>query len=84
MQFAENFIAGKCAESVGMRIKMFLKKRPVCDIINRLWRVVRVVDRAALEMLCPLRDPGFESLTLRQKACNFIITGFYFACRLIM
>ena len=50
MQFVENFIAGKCAESVGMRIKMFLKKRPVCDIINRLWRVVRVVDRAALEI----------------------------------
>ena len=30
------------------------------------WRVVRVVDRAALEMPCPLRDPGFESRTLRQ------------------
>ena len=39
-----------------------------------------MVDRAALEMPCPLPDPGFESLTLRQKqatnslAC-FFITG---------
>lgn len=31
------------------------------------WRVVRVVEGAALEMLCPERDLGFESLTLRQK-----------------
>ena len=31
------------------------------------WRVVRVVDRAALEMLCPLPDPGFESRTLRHR-----------------
>lgn len=30
-------------------------------------RVVRVVEGAALEMLCPERDLGFESLTLRQK-----------------
>ena len=32
-----------------------------------IWRVVRVVEGAALEMLCPERDLGFESLTLRQK-----------------
>ena len=31
------------------------------------WRVVRVVDRAALEMPCPLPDPGFESRTLRHQ-----------------
>ena len=32
------------------------------------WRVVRVVEGAALEMLCPEKDPGFESLTLRHQA----------------
>lgn len=32
-----------------------------------IWRVVRVVEGAALEMLCPERDLGFESLTLRHR-----------------
>lgn len=31
------------------------------------WRVVRVVDRAALEMPCLVRGRGFESHTLRHK-----------------
>ena len=29
-----------------------------------------MVEGAALEMLCPERDPGFESLTLRQQAIS--------------
>ena len=29
-----------------------------------------MVDGAALEMLCPERDPGFESLALRQIISN--------------
>ena len=35
-----------------------------------IWRVVRVVEGAALEMLCPEKDPGFESLTLRQSRAS--------------
>lgn len=36
-----------------------------------------MVDRAALEMPCPLPGPGFESRTLRQKACDSISAGFF-------
>ena len=43
-----------------------------------MWRVVRVVEGAALEMLCPERDLGFESLTLRQKKSHPIRGGFSF------
>lgn len=32
-----------------------------------IWRVVRVVEGATLEMLCSARNLGFESLTLRQS-----------------
>ena len=38
-------------------------------------RVVRVVEGAALEMLCPERDLGFESLTLRQRITVILIQG---------
>ena len=38
-------------------------------------RVVRVVEGAALEMLCGETHLGFESLTLRQKAP---LVGAYF------
>ena len=43
-----------------------------------------MVDGAALEMLCPARDLGFESLTLRhQKASNHAgLLAFSFAKRL--
>ena len=34
------------------------------------WRVVRVVEGAALEMLCGETHLGFESLTLRQGICG--------------
>ena len=30
-----------------------------------------MVEGAALEMLCPERDLGFESLTLRQNTCLY-------------
>lgn len=45
------------------------------------WRVVRVVDRAALEMPCPLPDPGFESRTLRHRRHKLCIAcdDFFFA-----
>ena len=52
-----------------------LTKQKLFDKIAKLkvniWRVVRVVEGAALEMLCPERDLGFESLTLRQKKRQF-------------
>lgn len=32
-----------------------------------------MVEGAALEMLCPARDPGFESLTLRQAGANSVL-----------
>ena len=38
-----------------------------------------MVDGAALEMLCPERDLGFESLTLRQIAASCIACGDFFA-----
>ena len=41
-------------------------------------RVVRVVEGAALEMLCGETHLGFESLTLRQKAP---LVGAYFILR---
>ena len=37
------------------------------------WRVVRVVDGAALEMLCGAIHLGFESLTLRQRITVILI-----------
>ena len=47
-----------------------------------IWRVVREVEGATLEMSCPARDPGFESLTLRQlipqdliQSCGMILFG---------
>ena len=48
-----------------------------------MWRVVRVVEGAALEMLCGETHLGFESLTLRQKSTNFdrsssIFTYYFF------
>ena len=35
-----------------------------------------MVEGAALEMLCPERDLGFESLTLRQKPTSFNLSVF--------
>lgn len=40
-----------------------------------------MVDRAALEMPCPERDPGFESLALRQNrkdACGRLFCTLHF------
>lgn len=40
-----------------------------------------MVDCAALEMPCPLPGPGFESRTLRQKACGFHVHGLFYVCK---
>ena len=51
------------------------------DFSIDIWRVVRVVEGAALEMLCPERDLGFESLTLRQIEPECAIrVQVYFIC----
>lgn len=46
--------------------------------LNFTRRVVRVVEGAALEMLCGETHPGFESLTLRQNPASlkFRLAGF--------
>ena len=62
-----------------MQQLLILTKQKLFDKIARLkvniWRVVRVVEGAALEMLCPERDLGFESLTLRQIRWQGLIDG---------
>ena len=48
------------------------------------WRVVRVVEGAALEMLCPEKDPGFESLTLRQAPMRNSRSGLFSFCSFVL
>ena len=43
-----------------------------------------MVDRAALEMPCPARDLGFESLTLRQKTTEVFGLCCFLCLRLFM
>lgn len=53
--------------------------------LEHRWRDVRVVDRAALEMPCPLPGPGFESRSLRHKACKQVrFTGFSYTKRYLL
>jgi hypothetical protein len=67
-----------------MQQLLILTKQKLFDKIARLkvniWRVVRVVEGAALEMLCPERDLGFESLTLRQKETTIFVRRLSFFC----
>ena len=50
-------------------------------MLKNVWRDVRVVDRAALEMPCPLPDPGFESRTLRHRRHKLCIACDVFLCK---
>ena len=58
-------------------LNLTLHIKRFCDRIEklkiRIRRVVRVVEGAALEMLCGETHPGFESLTLRQLRTLILI-----------